>query len=107
MINFLKVILYIIFRNHSAIIVENLALKHQISVLKRSAKKPKVKKRDRFFWVLLSKLWNDWKKSLFIVQPETVIKWHRMAFKLYWNIKSKHKIGRPTIDYKIIIFLSE
>ena len=80
MINFIKIILSVIFHNHSAIIAENLALRHQISVLKRSIIKPKIRKKDRFFWILLSKLWSNWKKSLFIVQPETVVKWHRQGF---------------------------
>ena len=48
-------------------------------------------------------MWNNWKSVLFIVQPATVIKWHRKGFKLYWKIKSK--IGRPPIDYKIIALI--
>ena len=88
MLKFLKILLTIIFHNRSKLIAENIALKHQITVLKRNTKQPKIRKRDRIFWILLSKFWNDWKKFLFIVQPETVIKWHRMGFKLYWKIKS-------------------
>jgi len=102
MLDLLKIILYVISRDQSTIIAENIALRHQISVLKRTVKRPKIKKHDRIFWVLLSKLWNGWKKSLLIVQPETVIKWHKLGFKLYWKLKSRRKPGRPTIDYKII-----
>ena len=102
LLSFLKIILSLIFRDHSVIIAENIALRHQLMVLKRTIKRPKIRKRDRIFWVLLSKIWNSWKKSLFIIKPETVIKWHRHGFKLYWRLKSKHKPGRPSIDYKII-----
>jgi len=105
MINFIKIILSVIIGNHSAIITENMALRHQISVLKRTAKKPKIKMHDRLFWILLSKLWNNWNNALFIVKPETVIKWHRKGFKIYWRIRSKHKIGRPPIDFKIIALI--
>ena len=99
MLKFLKILLTIIFHNRSKLIAENIALKHQIAVLKRNTKQPEIRKRDRVFLNLLSKLRNDWKNALFIVQPETVIKWHRTVFKLYWKVKSKHKPGRPPFDY--------
>lgn len=102
MLIFLKIVLSVIFRNQSTIIAENIALKHQISVLKRAIKRPKIRKRDRIFWVLFSKLWNGWRNSLFIIKPETVVKWHKLGFNLYWRLKSRRKPGRPTIDYKII-----
>jgi transposase InsO family protein len=54
------------------------------------------------FWVWLDRLWPNWRSALGIVQPETVIKWHRMGFKLYWRWKSKAgKAGRPSIDCEI------
>ena len=69
--------------------------------LKRQNPKPRVKKCDRLFWVILSKLWPSWKKSLIIVQPESVIRWHRQGFKLFWRLKSRKKLGRPKIDAEI------
>jgi len=54
-----------------------LAQRNQIIVLKRSVKKVKVKERDRFLWMFLSKIWTDWRPHLVIVRPETVIKWRR------------------------------
>ena len=104
-LSLLKIILFSIYRSNTTIIAENIALRHQIQVLNRTAKRPKIRKRDRIFWVLLSKTWIGWKNSLFIVKPETVIKWHRQSFKLYWKRKSKRKIGRPNIDYKIIALI--
>jgi hypothetical protein len=49
----------------------------------------------------LSQLWKNWRQVLIIVKPETVIKWHRQGFKLYWRWKSKAPVGRPKIDKEI------
>jgi putative transposase len=82
--------------------IENLALRQQLAVCKQSAKRPKLRQRDRVFWVWFSYLWPDWRSALAIVQPETVIKWHRMGFKLYWRWKSRAgKPGRPPIEREI------
>ena len=62
---------------HRKLAFENLALRQQIAVLQRSVKRPRLKKSDRVFWVLLAKLWNDWAKTLTLVQPDTVVRWHR------------------------------
>ena len=70
--------------SRSALAAENLALRQQVAVYKHSVKRPKLRPRDRVFWVLLPRLWSNWRSALAIVQPETVIKWHRMGFKLYW-----------------------
>ena len=77
---------------------ENIVLRQQLAVQWQSVKRPKLRFRDRFFWVLLSKVWSGWKSALAIVQPETVIRWHRCGFKLFWTLKSRAgKPGRPTI----------
>ena len=68
---------------------ENLALRQQLSVLKQSSKRPKLRPRDRVFWVWLSWLWPDWRSVLVVVRPDTVIRWHREGFRLYWKWKSK------------------
>ena len=79
--------------------LENLALRQQLAVCKQSVKRPKLRPRDRVFWVWLSRLWPNWRSALAIVQSETVIRWHRLGFKLYWRWKSRAgKIGRPYID---------
>src|SRR5262249_32398813 len=64
---------------------EIVSLRQQLAVLNRSTKRPQLRRRDRFFWVMLSKLWKDWWEVLVIVKPETVVKWHRQGFKLYWK----------------------
>ena len=78
-------------RSHRALALENLALHHQLDVLKRNAKRPRLTNRNRTLWVILSRLWPDWRKPLALVQFETVIRWHRKGFKLYW------KCGLPLV----------
>ena len=56
------------------LVVENLALRQQLAVCKQSVKRPRLRLRDRVFWVLLSRLWPNWRSALAVVQPETVIR---------------------------------
>jgi putative transposase len=79
---------------------ENLALRQQLAVLQRSVRRPRLRNRDRVFWAWLSKLWPDWRSVLVIVQPDTVVRWHRAGFRLYWRWKSQVS-GRPRKDLVI------
>jgi putative transposase len=82
--------------------IENLALRQQLAVFKYSGKRPKLRPRDRIFWVVLSRLWPNWRSALAIVQPETVVRWHRQGFKLFWRRKSRAgKPGRPPVEREI------
>ncbi len=84
------------------LLIENLALRQQLAIMKQHVKRPKIKIRDRIFWVFLSRVWKDWKSVLIVVKPETVIRWHRKGFKLFWTFKSrKHRVGRPSIAPEI------
>ena len=84
------------------LVTENLALRQQLLVLRRSTNRPRLRHRDRLFWIALSQLWQDWRSILVIVKPETVIKWHRQGFKYYWRWKSRSgRVGRPKIDQEI------
>ena len=83
------------------IAAENLALRQQLAVLQVSAKHPRLRKRDRIFWVWLSRIWSGWRSCLMIVKPETVIAWHRQGFRLYWRWKSRTKPGRPKTKAEI------
>jgi putative transposase len=80
----LLVALSSIFRSRATLELENLALRHQIGVLQRTARKrPKLTPVDRLLWVWLSRIWSDWRSVLAIVQPDTVIAWHRKGFRLF------------------------
>ncbi len=84
--------------DRSELAVENLALRQQLAVLQHKSKRPRLRKRDRIFWALLSRLWLNWRSCLMIVQPDTVVRWHRRGFKLFWRWKSRSKKpGRPPI----------
>jgi len=55
--------------------------------------------RDRLFWVVLSRLWSGWQEALIVVKPDTVVRWHRKGFKLFWRFKSRLRgPGRPPIS---------
>jgi transposase InsO family protein len=92
-----------VFRSRAALQVEILALRHQIGVLRRSAKKrPKLTVADRVFWAWLSRVWDSWRSALVIVKPETVLGWHRKGFRLFWTWKVRHgRTGRPTVSQEV------
>ena len=87
--------------------LENLALRQQLAVLKRSHTRLKIKRRDRVFWIWLSRTWSGWRAALIILQPSTVVGWHRRGFKLYWTKLSKHRVaGRPAVPLQGIVNLT-
>ncbi|MCP3888388.1 MAG: helix-turn-helix domain-containing protein [Desulfobulbaceae bacterium] len=88
------------FRITSNLAAENLALRQQLAVMKPMNRRPKIQMMDRLFWVLLSRIWAPWRKSLVIVSPDTVVRWHRKGFKLFWKFKSKGP-GRPQVSREI------
>jgi transposase InsO family protein len=90
-------------RSRAALELENLALRHQIGVLQRSARKhPKLTPLDRLLWAWLSRVWSDWRSALAIVQPETVMAWHRAGFRLFWTWKVRRgQPGRPTLAREV------
>ena len=91
------------FRSRVALQVEILALRHQLSVLKRSQRgRIRLSSADRLLWVWLSRFWSAWRSALVIVKPETVISWHRQGFRLYWAWRSRQgKPGRPEVSQEI------
>jgi putative transposase len=89
------------FKNQTDLALENLALRLQLAILKRNCPHPRLKKGDRLFWACISRIWRRWRESLIVVKPETVIRWHRKGFALYWTRLSKHQAGRPAVGNKI------
>ena len=86
-------------RGSAAIALENLALRHQLRVLQRSGRRPRLARWDRVLWVWPCRVWAGWRSSLVIVQPATVLAWHRRGFQLYWRWKSRpNPVGRPRLD---------
>jgi hypothetical protein len=80
-------------RSRAALQIEILALRHQLNVLQRSVKRPRLSALDRWLWVRLSRNWPDWRAALKLLKPATVIAWHYKGFRLFWTWKCRH--GRP------------
>ncbi len=86
----------------SQLVLENLALRQQLAVLSRQRPRPTLRRRDRFFWLCLSKWWPDWRLALVLVQPDTVVGWHRQVFRVWWGWKCRTKrAGRPSLAKEI------
>jgi transposase InsO family protein len=86
------------YRSRSKQVVVELALRQQLATFAEKGRRPRITPVDRGFWVLLSRSWSGWKEILVIVQPETVVQWHRKGFRLYWRSISKRGPGRPPIS---------
>ena len=86
------------FADRRDLVLENAALRQQLAVYQRNGNRLSLPSADRRFWVWLSRCWPRWRTALVIVKPETVIRWHREAWKRYWTGKSQHRSpGRPRI----------
>ncbi len=81
---------------------ESLAIRQQLAVLNRKTPRPRLHSSDRWFWVLISSFWPDWRDALAIVKPATVIGWHRKGFRLFWTWKSRsRRSGRPPVSREV------
>ncbi|MBE3135132.1 MAG: transposase [Acidobacteria bacterium] len=83
-------------RGHRAVALENLALRQQLAALMRARRRPQLRPTDRLFWILLADGWQEWRAALMVVQPETVLRWHRHWLQRRWADRSKRiRPGRP------------
>jgi len=85
-----------LFRGRQSLLLENLALRQQLVVLKRRHPRPTLALFDKLFWVVARRVWSAWKHSLIIVTPETVVRWHWTGFRVYWRLVSgvRKQVGR-------------
>jgi putative transposase len=84
-------------RSKSKLIAENALLRQQLIILKRQVKRPACTTTDRVLLVLLARLVRTWQQALVIVQPDTLLRWHRELFRWYWKRKSKAPVCRPKV----------
>jgi putative transposase len=84
------------FRSRRSLLLENLALRQQLAVLKRRHPRPGLSPFDKLFWVVVRRFWSGWKEAQVVVTPETVVRWHRVGFRLYWRLISRVRaqVGR-------------
>jgi len=94
-------------RSKSELIAENTLLRQQLIMLQRQVKRPVCTKADRILLVLLARVVRAWKQALLIVQPETLLRWHREAFRLYWKHKSKAHSHKPKVAAETIALIRE
>src|SRR2546426_1919646 len=87
---------------HRQLALENLALRQQLAVYKRTANRPKLQRADRLLWVWLSRVWPAWRQALVIVAPATVLRWQRRRFRRHWaTLSGRRPAGRPPVDAAI------
>jgi hypothetical protein len=102
MIAFLRLVLDVVmlpFKTKARLEAEIIMLRHQLNVLRRHVRpKPRLAVADRLLFVWLYRLFPSVLDSVTIVQPQTVIRWHRTGFRLYWRWKSRSRGGRPKIS---------
>jgi hypothetical protein len=94
-------------RGHRELVLENLALRQQLAAFHRTTR-CRLKARDRFFWMVLARSWQDWRTALMVVQPDTVVRWHRDWLRRRWTRRSQQRPhGRPGIDQQIRTLVHE
>ncbi len=86
-------------RSRTDLVAENLLLRQQLTVLSRpTRKRPRLRTWDKLFWVLIRALRRDWRQHLVLVRPDTVVRWQRHAWKVFWRWRSRGPLGRPHLS---------
>jgi transposase InsO family protein len=89
-------------RDREALVAENLLLRHQLAILTGpTRRRPLLRARDKLFWVMARALHGDWRRHLVLVRPESVIRWHRQAWRLVWRWRSHGPLGRPRLSAEV------
>src|SRR5437773_3550313 len=94
-------------RSKPELIAENALLRQQLIILKRQVKRPRCTKTDRLLLVFLARMIRAWKQALFLVQPETLLRWHRELFRLYWKRKTKTCVRKPKLSPETIALIKD
>jgi len=94
-------------RGKAELLAENALLRHQLIILRRQVKRPIYRKRDQLLLVLLARIVRTWKQALFLVQPETLLRWHRELFRMFWKRKSKAHSRKSRLSPETICLIKE
>ncbi len=94
-------------KSKSELVAENALLRQQLIILRRRVKRPACTRADRMLLVLLARAVRTWKQALLIVQPETLLRWHRQGFRLFWKYKSRVAPSKPKIPTESIALIKE
>jgi len=88
-----------LFKSRRRLEAENLLLRHQLTIaLWRAPPRLRLLGSDRALLTWMTRLWPSLLDAVQVVQPETILRWHRAGFKMFWRWKSRHRAGRPRID---------
>ena len=107
MLKSLYLIIKMSFKTKIQLLIEVIMLAKQLEIYQRTDPKLKIKRTDRMLFSLMKDLLKHWKERIFIVKPETVIKWHRTAFRIHWRWKSKLKGERPKVIWEVINMIKQ
>jgi putative transposase len=94
-------------RGKAELLAENALLRQQLIILRRQVKRPTYRKTDRLLLVFLARMVRTWKQALFLAQPETLLRWHRELFRLFWKRKTKACARKPRLSPETIALVKE
>jgi putative transposase len=94
-------------QSRGELIAENAFLRQPVIVLKRQTRRPRLRARDRALLVLVASTVRGWKDALLLVKPETLLKWHRAGFRLFWRQKSRGKPRTPRLSPEVIALIKD
>ncbi len=95
------------FRSRESLVWENAFLRYQLGILRRKQSRPTFKRWDRSFLVWLSRHITNWKGALHLVQPETLLRWHKKGFRWFWRRKVGKQGGRRALPWRVIKLIRE
>ena len=97
-----------LFKSRRRLVLENLALRQQVTMLRQSVRRPRATVADKLFWILISRYVDGWRTVLHGLHPDTIVRWQRQGFRFYWRWKSRGpKPGRPAIDAGLRTLIQE
>jgi putative transposase len=88
-------------RSRQRLLLENLLLRQQLQVALRCQRHPRLRTLDKFFWLVVRRLHRNWRRHLLLVRPETVLRWHRQGWRLFWRWRSGRSLGRPRLNPEV------
>jgi putative transposase len=94
-------------RSKADLILENALLRQQLIVVSRQVKRPQFSRWDRLVLVWLASRWQGWKQALLLIQPDTLLRWHRELFKWVWKHKSQHTGGKRPVNADIVALIQQ
>lgn len=96
-----------LFRSKPQLVAENALLRQQLVILRRQVKRPVCTNTDRMLLILLARAVRTWKQALLIIQPETLLRWHRKGFRLFWRHRSKAVSPKPRIPPETVVLIKQ